>query len=325
MMNEEFESSILAVQRALDVDPNEPLSPDLLQRMDPNHPWWGSLDLPAEAEPRELAPETSELESVPQYTPSADAIWKAVFALKSLLCLAPFDPRGSTRFGKCVAAVRGSIERDQFPDAAREPPEAFGVCTISYPQLEVNQFVELAKPMILGLLGQIEIEGLMKDRLDRELRRPSPYLEPDDRGTIGGMINPSGANKQQKGNNLKLDALAAFLAAVGKRPEVVLRAAERILREARVALDKWEFDVPMGILRHDGVETPGLSPEAVLFLKMVVEAAPEYVPFTSLPSRAQQEGVTISKTKWEQVKKQIPEHILEKLETRPGLGTRLKT
>ena len=324
MMNEEFESSILAVQRALDVDPNEPLSPDLLQRMDPNHPWWGSLDLPAEAEPRELAPETSELESVPQYTPSADAIWKAVFALKSLLCLAPFDPRGSTRFGQCVAAVRGSSERDKFSDAAREPPEAFSVCTISYPQREVNQFVELAKPMILSLLEQIEIESGMKDRLVRELRRKSHYLEHDDRGTIEGFIDPPKPTKEQLRNDDKLEALAVFLAAVGKRPEVVLRAAERILREARVALDKWEFDVPRGILRQGGVETTGLSPEAVLFMKMVVEADTEYVSFTLLPARAKQDGVTISKTKWQQVKKQIPEHILEKLETRRGDGTRLK-
>jgi hypothetical protein len=161
-------------------------------------------------------------------------VWDVLGSLKSLLDLVPTGPGDQTRLGQCVAEMRGYFEKDVFPDAAPDCPEEDVVCPISYQRLELNQALDRARQVILGLLDSVEIEKEMRELLSRELQKSLPFLEPDDRGTIGGFVDSTGLTKEKQRNDWKLNALAAFLDALRRQPYVAVRYATRLL--SRVAI-----------------------------------------------------------------------------------------
>jgi hypothetical protein len=331
---------VLTEVRAV-LGPPPPMPHPPFDLVDEENTGWGAFDLPAEVgdhPPLKAEPFPSQ--------PTDVGVWQAVCSLKMLFTLVPFATDGQTRIGQCVAKMVGVNEGERFggsPTAASGPfPDApFPVRPITTPMIELNQVVAAAKPVILDLLDQVELDAKRRETLRRELQKSTPFLEEDDRGTLEGYVRRVEANKPPNGssegpphplpatqaqlrNDSKLTALADFLAGVRRQPEVVLHAAERILTAVRGVLEGWEFGVREGWIAHRGKRWPGLPPEAVLFMKMVVEAAPRPVRFEDLPGHAMRDGVAVSATKLEQVKKQLPAELRKLLQSGRGKGTWLR-
>jgi len=175
---------------------------------------------------------------------STEPVFVALAVVRSLLNLVPDGPGGHTRMSECMAAVRQYGEKDLFPGGPGIIAGSDSVTPIGCPRSELNAFVVATRDTMLSLLNSVDIEPLVKRRLEGELRRPGDFLEPDDRGTFLGFVEPTGLTPEKQRNNARLDALAIFLHALRRDPYAVVVDALKVLR--RVA-------VPPGLLSADPV------------------------------------------------------------------------
>lgn len=274
MAENELDEAVRAVRVALGPALDEPLPPTVL------HP-------PPEDDPELAAafarPEGS-IEPVVDRTPpvaTGVAIWDALGAIKSLLDLVPVGPGERTRMVQCVAVMRGHFEKDMFPDAVPERPGGDSVLPICYPRLELNQAVDRARPVILGLLDSVEVEKEVRELLSRELQKPSPFLEADDRGTIGGSTDPTGLTKEKQRNDWKLNALAAFLDALRRNPYAAVRCAFRLLRAVAIPEDLLSVNSAKNTVIFRG-KPYAVSDLTCCFVEMLITAAGHLVSSTEV-------------------------------------------
>lgn len=165
----------------------------------------------------------------------ATQIGSVLGAVRALLELSPDGLRNSPRLAQAVSMMRAHTEQDQFPDAALpDAPGSDSVVPITYPRIELNELVNAARPAILALLNKVDIDQVVRTRLARELTKPTEFLEEDDRGTIGALIEPTGATPEKERNNSKLDALGSFLHALRRESYAVVRYALQILSEVAI-------------------------------------------------------------------------------------------
>lgn len=190
----------------------------------------------------------------------------------------------------------------------------------------INETLSRLHRVLPGILAAVTLDRHLKDRISRDCQSEEGFLEPDMRGLIWEFLGyDRPVDERMRGrNNGRLDALAVLLTAVRTKPEVVLDAADAVIRRARTTLQGWTFDVPGGTVGHRGVVTPDLAPEVVFFLKTVVEASPEYVTFDEFRERAAGAGVAVTATKPDAIKRQLPKRLLGLLEFKGGRGMRLK-
>jgi hypothetical protein len=266
---------------------------------------------------------------------ATDPNWDAIKAIHALMPFVPDQPDGTSRILRCIAKLRDVYERDQYPANPPVPPAnekaSEDFCNpLIYPALEVNEAIQRAKPSLQRLTTAIRLERMVKDRLMHELDKPGPFLEADDRGTIGEVIHRAEhgespwQGKEKARNNSRMDALAQLLEAIRQDPAILLGEIEEILEKARPSMAGWKFDVRQGRIEKAGKVYEELSPEAVLLVKMAVEAAGQWVTVSDLEKRAQEEGIDISSAKIRDIRRSVPKDISQLLQSERGKGTRIE-
>jgi hypothetical protein len=260
---------------------------------------------------------------------SNDVIWDAIRSVHSLMQFVPVGLGGTSRILRCITEVRRVFEQDQFPDASSQTTgeESEGerlLKPIPYPAEEINEAVSAAKPILLRLAERLHLEYVIRDRLLREFKKEEPFLEADDRGTIGAFIEPTGLTQEKSRNNSRLDALAQMLEVIRGDPASVLSEVDVILAKARSQVEGWAIDVIQGRIRWKDTEYENLSPEATLLMRMVVEQPDEWVPMKQLRQQAKSERIPVGSTKIGDIKKSLPNKLASLLESKRGKGTHIK-
>ncbi|QJW94601.1 hypothetical protein FTUN_2123 [Frigoriglobus tundricola] len=247
MGNDPFESALHAARAALGPVP---------ERLQFPEPDWslstGESDTPAgstgsgkDGPIGESAPgsgSTSDVKPALELSPG-EPVWAALYHLKALCDLLPPTPGSESRLGQCVARMRDTASKELFADAEPDPLADDSLSPISYPRLEVNEAVGSARHLLLELLPRVEFERRLRELLDRELRKSDPFLEEDDRGTIQGMVEPSGPSRQKMRNDSKLHALGVFLDALRRQPFAAVRCAVRLLSNVAIPSNLLSVDV----------------------------------------------------------------------------------
>ena len=256
--------------------------------------------------------------------------WDAVRSIHALMSFVPDHADGTSRVLRSVQVMRQLAEKDQYPEAvpfpsmeetAREP----FLNPISYPRIEINAAIEAAKPLLLQLAKRAQIERGMRLRLAQEIEKSSPFLGDDDRGTIGGLVDPTGHTQEKARNNGRLDALVLLLEAIRADPGIVLQKIDEILEAARPTMHGWRFDIEGGCI-HRGENTyTDILPEAVLFMRMMIERPGIWVSVKDVKRRGDAEKIDVASGKVEELKKALPKVLQALLESERGRGTRLKT
>ena len=241
-----------------------------------------------------------------------DPVWAALGGLKRLLELLPETSGGVSRLDQCLTIVRGHSEQDLFPDGCPDAPSGDGVRLIQYPRIELNWLVEAARPAILSLLESVDLERATRERLRREVRKEEPFLEDDDRGTIGGLIEPTGMTKEKERNNTRLDALAAFLYALRRQPYAAVRYAVRELDKVAIPPEVLSADVTNSTVTFRSTAYP-VSEEACHFIRLLVSARGGTVTSTDV-SRSIPEAGTV---RTDRLRLKLPKALKEAIETTP--------
>lgn len=266
---------------------------------------------PGDAEPAAVAPRrSSRLEPMvdrPNVEATGVPIWDALGALKSLVELVPAGPDEWTRVDRCVDAMRGAFQRDAFPTATPGRPDDDLVSPLCYPQLELNHTVDRAKRAILGLLGSVGIDANVQSLLARELGRPEPFFEEDDRGTVDGFIEPTGPAKEKQRNDWRLNALASFLDALRRQPYAAVRYAVRLLKSVAIPSDLLSVDLAARTVTFRGTAYP-VSVQTCHFVGMLIEADGRIVSTPDVGKKLRELGLGgHSQIRLERLLKQLPE------------------
>lgn len=306
--SDELDGAIQAARSALGPPPAEPLSAALFRTPPESDPG------PACAVAR--SDESSEPAVGPAPAlPTGVPIWDALGALKSLLDLVPASPAEPTRMGQCVAKMRAHFQRDAFPDAAADRPVDDFVSPLSYPRLELNRAVARAGPVILGVLDRVEIEGEVRELLARELKKPTPFLEEDDRGTVGGIVEPTGLTKEQQRNDWKLNALARFLDALRRRPYAAVSYAFRLLRAVAIPDDLLSIDLAKNTVTFRG-KPYKVSDPTCHFIAMLLAAGGQIVSTGDVKKELQARGLwEDGQLRSDRLKKGLPPELLSAIVT----------
>ena len=261
-------------------------------------------------------PRLSEVNSI------TDPQWGALRAMHVLLELVPDSPQGHTRLGQCVGLLRNYAEQDLFQADFPDAPWRDSSWPITYPRREANWIIDAAKPVILGLLDSVDVENGVRKRLARELQKASPYLEPDDRGTIEGHVEPTGMTAEKERNNARLDALSVFLDSVRRQPYAVIRYAVRLLRGVAVPPSLLSTNRRKSTVTYRSTEYK-VSDAACHFVGMLLAAEGGFVSTGDLRRDMERQGLETGRTlRAERLKDALPDPLARAIHT-DNRGSRL--
>ena len=243
MSENPIEAAIRDVQAALGTPPDQP-PPEVFRQTTDNWPLWSGEGASTPEEVLPVHPPAGEIDTEPQSEVlTGDPIWDALHSLKALCDLLPPTPGSESRLCQCVMRMRDTASKELFAGVDPDPLADDSLSPISYPRLEVNKAVRSARHLLLELLPRVEFERRLRELLDRELQKSDPFLEDDDRGTIQGMIEPSGPSHQKMRNDSKLHALGVFLDALRRQPFAAVRCAVRLLSNVTIPSSLLSVDV----------------------------------------------------------------------------------
>jgi hypothetical protein len=277
------------------------------------------LEMPSQIE------EVGSLENTTKGWPRADPvtpldtdpIWSALGRLKRLLELLPETFGGVSRLDQCVSLMRGTTERDQFPDSIPDGSSGDSIRLIQYPHIEINWFIEATRPAIVSLLESVDLEKTIRLRLHRELEKGGDFLESDDRGTIAGYIDSTGSTAEKVRNNSKLDSLAAFLHALRRQPYAAIRFALTEMDKLAVPPTLLSADLANSTVRFQSTDYP-VSELTCHFIRLLISAHGGLVTSTDVSVAIPGSG----KVRTDRLKKNLPKRLVKAIETTKN-GSRL--